>query len=40
MEEQEIFDVFLSYNSEDRQAVEGIAIHLQDHIKLRPWFEM
>jgi hypothetical protein len=33
------YDVFLSFNSEDRKAVEKIAIYLEDKAKLRPWFD-
>ncbi len=33
------YAVFLSFNSEDREAVEKIAVHLADHAKLRPWFD-
>jgi hypothetical protein len=33
------FHVFLSYNSEDREAVQAIAVHLADRAKLTPWFD-
>lgn len=33
------YDVFLSYNSEDREAVETIAVHLADRAGLRPWLD-
>ena len=33
------YAVFLSFNSEDREAVEQIACHLADKAKLRPWFD-
>ena len=32
------FDVFLSYNSKDREAVEKIAIQLKEH-GILPWFD-
>ncbi len=32
------FDVFLSYNSKDRQAVEKIAVQLKEH-GILPWFD-
>jgi TIR domain len=32
-------DVFMSYNSEDREAVESIAVYLADNIGLRPWLD-
>lgn len=32
-------DVFLSFNNEDRDAVEKIAIYLNDRANLRPWFD-
>jgi hypothetical protein len=31
--------VFLSYNGEDRAAVEEIAIYLADKASLHPWFD-
>ncbi len=33
------YKVFLSYNSEDGDLVEKIAVHLADKAKLRPWFD-
>lgn len=33
------FDVFLSYNSEDREAVEKIAVHLEDRSGLKVWLD-
>jgi hypothetical protein len=33
------YAVFLSFNSEDREAVEQIARHLADKAGLRPWFD-
>jgi hypothetical protein len=33
------YHVFLSYNSEDRDAVEKIAVCLADQFNLRPWFD-
>ncbi len=33
------YAVFLSFNSEDREAVEQIARYLADKAKLRPWFD-
>jgi hypothetical protein len=33
------YAVFLSFNSEDRAAVEKIAIYLQDKVNLRSWFD-
>ena len=32
-------DVFLSFNSEDKEAVECIAVYLEDETGLRPWFD-
>ena len=32
-------DVFLSFNSEDREAVKCIADYLADKTDLRPWFD-
>ena len=32
-------DVFMSYNSEDREAVESIAVYLADNLGLRPWLD-
>src|SRR5258708_3222868 len=37
-EEDNIFDIFLSYNSADRAAVEQIAKQLEAH-RIRPWFD-
>lgn len=37
--EPKTFAVFLSHNSEDKSAVEKIAIHLEDNASLRPWFD-
>ncbi|MBI1928935.1 AAA-like domain-containing protein, partial [Candidatus Poribacteria bacterium] len=34
------YDVFLSYNSEDRDAVKRIAVYLDDDAKLRPWLDL
>jgi formylglycine-generating enzyme required for sulfatase activity len=34
-----LYDVFLSFNSDDRQAVEQIALYLRDRVHLRPWFD-
>jgi hypothetical protein len=34
------FDVFLSYNSQDRDDVEKIAVYLADRAGLEPWFDM
>ncbi len=31
--------VFLSYNGEDRAAVEKIAVYLADKTSLHPWFD-
>jgi hypothetical protein len=36
---REPYAVFLSYNGDDRNAVENIAVHLADQAKLRPWFD-
>ncbi len=33
------YKVFLSYNSEDHEMVESIAVYLDDRAKLRPWFD-
>ena len=33
------YDVFLSFHDEDRQEVEQIAVYLNDHAHLRPWFD-
>jgi hypothetical protein len=33
------YDVFLSYNSEDAEAVEQVAAHLHDRAGLRPWLD-
>jgi hypothetical protein len=33
------YAVFLSYNSEDRAAVEQLAIYLQDRVNLHPWLD-
>ncbi len=33
------YDVFLSYNSEDLEAVEKIAVYLEDRAGLRPWLD-
>jgi hypothetical protein len=33
------YDVFLSYNSEDLEAVELIAVHLADRAGLKPWLD-
>lgn len=30
---------FLSYNREDREAVEKVAVHLEDNADLKPWFD-
>lgn len=35
----ETFDVFLSFNSEDREIVRSIAEHLYDNAQLKPWFD-
>jgi hypothetical protein len=32
-------DVFLSYNREDREAVEKLAVYLEDNADLKPWFD-
>jgi hypothetical protein len=37
--DQKRFDVFLSYNSEDREAVQAVAVHLADRAKMAPWFD-
>ncbi len=37
--ENPFYNVFLSFNSEDRDAVEKIAIYLNDKANLRPWFD-
>ena len=34
------YDVFLSYNSEDREAVKQIATYLKDEARLEPWLDM
>ncbi len=34
---EKTYDVFLSYNSEDRDAVEKVAVYLSDKAGLRPW---
>jgi hypothetical protein len=33
------YSVFLSFNSEEVDIVEKIAVHLADQAKLRPWFD-
>ncbi len=33
------YEVFLTFNNEDRDEVEKIAIHLKNNAKLRPWFD-
>ncbi len=33
------YAVFLSFNSEDREMVEKIAVYLKDKTNLRPWFD-
>jgi hypothetical protein len=33
------YNVFLSFNKEDYQEVEQIAVYLKDHANLRPWFD-
>src|SRR4051812_3147247 len=33
------YAVFLSYNGDDRKAVERLAVHLADNAKLSPWFD-
>jgi hypothetical protein len=35
----ETYAIFLSYNSDDREAVEKLAVYLDDRAKLRPWFD-
>lgn len=34
------FAVFLSYNGDDREVVQKIAVHLADHTDLTPWFDL
>jgi formylglycine-generating enzyme required for sulfatase activity len=36
---EKTYAVFLSYNSEDREAVENIAVYLHDKANLKPWFD-
>ena len=36
---EESYDAFLSYNSEDRDAVETIARCLEDKVGLKPWLD-
>ncbi len=36
---EKAYDVFLSYNSEDRKAVEEVAVYLADKAGLRPWLD-
>ncbi|GAK57647.1 methyltransferase type 11 [Candidatus Vecturithrix granuli] len=38
-EERTAYDVFLSFNSEDRDAVRKIAEYLAKEVKLHPWFD-
>ncbi len=33
------YAVFLSYNGKDREAVERVAIYLEEEAQLRPWFD-
>ena len=33
------YGVFLSYNGEDREHVQSIAVYLADHARLNPWFD-
>jgi hypothetical protein len=33
------FDVFMSHNSSEKKFVEKIAVYLQDHAGLAPWFD-
>ena len=37
--ENKTYDVFLSYNSEDREEVRKIAEYLRDEIKYTVWFD-
>ena len=34
-----MYDVFLSYNGEDRKDIEKIAKYLVNRLNLRPWFD-
>lgn len=36
---EKTYQVFLSFNSQDREAVEQIALYLADKAGLRPWFD-
>ena len=36
---EKTYAVFLSFNSQDREAVEQIALYLADKAGLRPWFD-
>ncbi len=36
---EQMFDVFLSYNKEERASVTAIAIHLRDVASISPWFD-
>ena len=38
-DENKSFAVFLSYNGDDRETVEKLAVHLDDRAGLRPWFD-
>lgn len=39
MSDTKLFDVFLSHNSEDKEAVEALAHRLVDEAQLKPWLD-
>lgn len=39
MSAEKIFDVFLSHNSRDKEAVEHLARRLEDEAQIRPWLD-
>ena len=39
MSDEEFFDVFLSHNGQDKEAVEHLARRLEDEARLRPWLD-
>jgi len=39
MSDEKLYDVFLSHNGQDKEAVEDLARRLEDEAQLRPWLD-
>src|SRR3954468_6397432 len=39
MSDDKLYDVFLSHNGRDKEAVEDLARRLEDEARLRPWLD-